>query len=202
MIQIAYISTATPPMTTEQLIDLLQQSFKNNTAAGVTGMMLYGNATFLQVLEGDEKVVDALYEKIAKDQRHGSIVFLHRKTIERRQYSDWTMAFKRVSGKELQGIEGLRDFSEADFNSDYLARNTAVAENLMNHYSGWDPLLREIGEKEHDIENLKKSLAQARSRIEVASLVLESIADAGRSNGLSERLLRLCEFARETLAKA
>ena len=110
--------------------------------------------------------------------------------------------FKRVSDKELQGIEGLRDFSEANFNSDYLTQNTAVADNLMNHFSGWDPLLREIGEKEHDIEHLKKSLAQARSSIEVASLVLESIADASHSNGLSERHLRLCELARETLAKA
>jgi hypothetical protein len=27
---------------------MLQQSFENNTASGVTGMMLYGNATFLQ----------------------------------------------------------------------------------------------------------------------------------------------------------
>jgi len=202
MIQIAYISTATKPMTTEQLIALLQQSFKNNTAAGVTGMMIYGNATFMQALEGEEKVVDELYAKIAKDQRHGNVVFLHRKAIERRQYSDWTMAFKRFSDKEVQGIEGLRDFSEADFNSDYLARNTAVAENLMNHYSGWDPLLRELEQKEHDIGNLKKSLAQARSCIEVAGLVLESIADAGRTNSLSERHLRLCEFARETLAKA
>jgi hypothetical protein len=202
MIQIAYISTATQPMTTEQLIALLQQSFKNNIASGVTGMMLYGNATFLQSLEGEETVVDALYEKISKDERHGGIVFLHRKTIERRQYADWTMAFKRASDKELQGVEGLRDFSETDFNAKFLAQNTAVAENLMNHFSSWNPLLRELEEKERSIENLKKSLAQARSCIEVASLVLESIADAGHTNSLSERHLQLCEFARETLGKA
>jgi bacteriocin-like protein len=36
---------------------------------------------------------------------------LHRKTIERRQYSDWSMGFKRISDKELQNVEGLRDFS-------------------------------------------------------------------------------------------
>jgi hypothetical protein len=202
MIQIAYISTATEPMTTEQLVALLEQSFKNNTACGVTGMILYGNATFLQALEGEERVVDALYEKISKDPRHRSIVFLHRKTIERRQYSDWTMAFKRVSDKELQGIDGLRDFREADFNSEYLTQNTVVAENLMSHFGSWDPLLRELAEKERYIENLKTSLAHARSRIEIASLVLESIADASRTNSLSERHLHLCEFAQETLRKA
>jgi hypothetical protein len=112
------------------------------------------------------------------------------------------MAFKRVSDKELQGIEGLRDFSEADFNAGYLTQHTAVAENLMNHFSQWDPLLRELAEKEQAIENLKKSLAHARSCIEVASLVLESIADAGHSSSLSERHLRLSEFALETLRKA
>jgi DNA polymerase II small subunit/DNA polymerase delta subunit B len=202
MIQIAYISTATQPMTTEQLIALLQQSFNNNTASGVTGMMLYGNATFLQALEGEEKVVDALYDKISKDKRHSNIIFLHRKAIERRQYDDWTMAFKRVSDKELQGIEGLRDFTETNFNSEYLTQNTAVAENLMNHFSSWNPLLRELEEKEQHINSLKKSLAHARSCIEVAGLVLESIADAGSSNSLSERHLRLCEFAQETLRKS
>ncbi|MBB5048688.1 hypothetical protein HNR60_003456 [Rhodopseudomonas rhenobacensis] len=202
MIQIAYISTATEPLSTEQLIALLQQSFKNNTAAGITGMMLYGNATFLQALEGEESVVDALYDKISKDPRHGSIVFLHRKTIARRQYADWTMAFKRVSGQALQGIEGLREFAEADFNADYLRRNTAVAENLMSHFGSWDPLLRELDDKDRQIKDLKQALADARSRIEVASLVLDGIADASRSNSLSERHLKLCEFARETLGKA
>jgi hypothetical protein len=202
MIQIAYISTASQPMTTEQLIALLQQSFKNNTAAGVTGMMLYGNATFLQALEGEESVVDALYAKISKDPRHDGIVFLHRKTIERRQYADWTMAFQQVSDSALHGIEGLRDFSATDFNAGFLTQNTAVAENLMNHFSHWDPLVRQLDEKEQYIKTLKQSLARARSAIEVASLVLDSIAAAGNTNSLDERHLQLCDFARETLAKA
>jgi hypothetical protein len=204
MIQIAYISTATQPMTTEQLIDLLQQSFENNTATGVTGMLIFGNATFLQVLEGEERVVDGLYEKIKKDPRHNSPSLLHRKPIQRRQYDDWTMGFKRVAGKELQGIEGLRDFSETDFNSEYLKLNTAVADSIMDHFRKpyWDPLVRELEEKEDYIRHLKKSLARTRSSVEVASLVLESIFDASNTNSLSQRHLRLCAFALEALGKA
>jgi len=204
MIQIAYISTATKPMTTEQLIDLLKQSFKNNAATGVTGILIFGNATFLQVLEGEERVVDGLYEKIKKDPRHSSPSLLHRKPIERRQYDDWTMGFKRVGGKELQGIEGLRDFNEADFNSEYLTRNTTAAESIMDHFRKpyWDPLVRELEEKEDYIRHLKKSLARIRSSAEVASLALESIVDASNTNSLSERHLRLCAFALETLGKA
>jgi uncharacterized membrane protein (DUF373 family) len=121
-------------MSSEDLLGLLQQCRESNAGCGVTGMLLYGNATFLQVLEGDEKSVDDLIDRIRKDPRHTNMQMLHRKTIERRQYSDWSMGFKRVSNKELQSVEGLRGFGEEDFNAEYLAQHSAVVESLMKHF--------------------------------------------------------------------
>lgn len=134
MIEISYISTATSAMSTQDLLALLQQSRKNNADNGVTGMLLYGNGTFLQVLEGDERAVDALIANIRKDPRHTNLKMLHRKTVERRQYSDWSMGFKRISDKELQNVEGLRDFSENDFSHNYLSQHIAVVQSLMDHF--------------------------------------------------------------------
>ncbi len=134
MIQVSYISSATEPWATPELLGLLQSCREYNAGRGVTGMLLYGNATFLQVLEGEERVIDDLVERIRKDPRHTNLQILHRKTIERRQYSDWSMGFKRVSDKELQGIEGLRNFSEKDFNPDYLMQHDAIVQSLMNHF--------------------------------------------------------------------
>ncbi|NJL69398.1 MAG: BLUF domain-containing protein [Microcoleus sp. SM1_3_4] len=105
MIQITYISCATEPMSAEKLLELLQQCLKNNARNGVTGMLLYGNETFLQALEGDEKAVDDLFEKIRIDPRHSHIQILKRKSIECRQYSDWRMGFKRISDQEINQIE-------------------------------------------------------------------------------------------------
>lgn len=134
MIQISYISSVTEPMSTQDLLKLLQECRENNAGNGVTGMLLYGNATFLQVLEGEEKVLDDLVEKIRKDQRHTNLQILHRRPIQRRQYSDWSMGFKRVSDKELQHVEGLRDFGERDFSAAYLAQHSDVVQSLMNHF--------------------------------------------------------------------
>ena len=134
MIQISYISSAIEPMSNQDLLALLQECRENNAGCGVTGMLLYGNGTFLQVLEGAEKVVDDLIDQIRKDPRHTNLQMLHRKTIERRQYSDWSMGFKRVSKKELQNVEGLRDFGEEDFNAEYLLQHGSVVQNLMNHF--------------------------------------------------------------------
>jgi hypothetical protein len=60
MIQISYISSATEPMSTQDLLRLLQGCRENNAGRGVTGMLFYCNGTFLQVLEGEERVIDEL----------------------------------------------------------------------------------------------------------------------------------------------
>ncbi len=197
MIQIVYISSAVTPWSTEQLLELLQQCLKNNAARGVTGMLLYGEDTFLQALEGEDSVIDGLVEKIARDPRHAKVQFLHRRAIERRQYSDWSMGFKRISDRELTGIKGLKDFGVKDFNFDYLVSNEDIVGTLMDHYRAphWDPLVRELDAKDKVIEHLEKALKQSRGSVEIATLVLESIADAGKAGTLSDRHIRLCESA-------
>lgn len=201
MIQLSYISSATQAMSSEQLLALLQQCLDNNPTRGITGMLLYGNETFAQTLEGEEDTVDALYEKILHDPRHSNVKSLHRKVVIDRQYADWSMGFKRVSDKDLQNIRGLADFTEKDFNFAFLADHTALAENLMDHYSYWDPLVRQVDEKDQIIKHLKKQLAESRGYVEIASLVLESVAEASKTNSVGESHVRLCEFALETFSQ-
>ena len=204
MIQISYISRAAEPMPADKLLALLQQCLANNVSNGVTGMLVYGNETFLQALEGDDKAVDDLVEKISKDPRHKNIQLLHRRPIEGRQYSDWTMGFKRIADQDLKQIAGLRNFGERDFNFDYLAKHDDVVAALMDHYRkpSWDPLLGELDAKDKVLDHLKKTLIGTRRSVEVASLMLESVVDASRSGSLSEGHVRLCEQALTTLRQA
>jgi hypothetical protein len=203
MIQTAYVSRAAVTMTQEALLSLLQQCLANNEASGVTGMLLYGNDTFLQVIEGEEAVLDEVVEKIRKDPRHSEIRFLHRKPIEHRQYTDWSMGFKRVSSQGLNAMVGSTAFGAKDFNFDYLTEHETVVETLMDHFRvpHWDPLIRELDAKDKVIEYLKKTLSHTRGCIEIASFVLENVAEASRSGRLDEEQLRLCESALDTLRR-
>jgi hypothetical protein len=201
MIQISYVSRATAPMSSEQLLDLLQTCLGNNAGDGITGMLLYGNETFLQSLEGDEDVVDGLLERIREDSRHTDIQVLHRRSIRRREYSDWSMGFKRVSARELDSIGGMKDFSESDFNMMYLVQHKAAVQTLLEHYR--DPAAATENAasdpKDRLIEAQKNALTRIRGYVELASLMLESIAEASRKGSLSEAHLRLCEAALESL---
>jgi hypothetical protein len=203
MIQTAYVSRAAEALTQESLLALLQQCLANNEASGLTGMLLYGNDTFVQVLEGEEAVVDAVIPKIQQDPRHSKVHFLYRKPIAQRQYTDWSMGFKRVSAQGLSDGVGLSAFGPKDFNFDYLIEHEAVVENLVEHFRQphWDPLIRELDAKDKVIEYLKKALAHTRGCVEIASFVLENVATASRSGRLDEQQLMLCESALDTLRR-
>jgi hypothetical protein len=128
---------------------------------------------------------------------NSGVKILGRKSVPARQYSDWSMSFERVTPETLEEVEGLRDFGAQDFTFDKLALDNTAVEALMNHFREphWDPLLRELDAKDRLIGHLRKGLLQARGRAEVASLVLESLVEAGRKGALGDEHLRLAEAA-------
>lgn len=197
MIQVSYLSRATAPMSSEQLLSLLLQSRRNNAARGITGMLLYGNDTFLQVIEGEDSVVDALVDRIGADPRHTGVKILGRKSVPARQYSDWSMSFERVTPQALEEVEGLRNFGAQDFTFETLARNETAVEALVDHFRAphWDPLVRELDARDKLIAHLRKGLLQAQGRAEIATLVIESLVEAGRKGALGEEHLSLAESA-------
>ena len=201
MIQVSYLSRATSPLSAEQLLALLQQCRDNNTSSGITGMLFYGNGTFLQVVEGDAAAVDRLVDTISRDPRHADIRILGRKTVEQREYADWTMGFERVTDDGLRDIAGLRNFSAADFTPAGLAARGDVVETLMERFRTphWDPLVRELDAKDKVIEHLKQDLLRERGRTSLATLVIESLTETGRSGAIGADHLRLCESALKML---
>lgn len=93
-----------------ELHSLLDGCRSNNAKRDVTGMLLYQHRSFFQVLEGDRSVVEALYEKIAKDPRHERMTKLVQEPITERAFADWTMGYSRITSSELATIPGLNDF--------------------------------------------------------------------------------------------
>ena len=53
MIRLTYASTALKEWSPEELLKLLKDCRKNNGAKNITGILLYANGSFFQVLEGD-----------------------------------------------------------------------------------------------------------------------------------------------------
>jgi len=177
---------------------LLTQCHQNNTGKGITGMLLYGNGTFLQTLEGEQALVEALMAKIATDPRHGSINVLKQEAITERQYTEWSMGFERVTEKTLAEIPSLRNFGLRNFNAEYLRSHDEVIEKLLERHRAphWDPLIRELDARDKLIKDLRAELAHSRNNSEMAALVLESVVEVAKNGKLDDAHL---EMVRTTL---
>ena len=85
-------------------------SRRNNIRDGITGMLLFEDGTFLQVLEGEEEAVDRTYTRIAGDPRHKKILLIARFELEQRSFNDWEMGYFDASGGKLLQLPGYSGF--------------------------------------------------------------------------------------------
>jgi hypothetical protein len=91
LIRTIYVSRASSALPRE-LKDILATSRNNNPVRGISGAMCLINGVYLQCLEGEAAVVDALYQKIISDTRHTVPKLLERQVITQREFPKWAMA--------------------------------------------------------------------------------------------------------------
>jgi hypothetical protein len=93
--RLIYVSSAIEYFDEAALMDLLAQARANNARLGITGLLLYGEGAFLQLLEGPRDAVEALYATIREDSRHTLCMVLDEDAHVPRLFGDWRMAFHR-----------------------------------------------------------------------------------------------------------
>jgi hypothetical protein len=103
---IVYMSTSVRLLSDTELNALLQQCRENNQEHNLTGMLLYSDGTFVQVLEGDSERVDDTYAKIMEDDRHKNIIKLDEGKLDKRLFPEWNMGFRYVKVGDLAEFNG------------------------------------------------------------------------------------------------
>lgn len=93
-----------------ELSALLEKCRVSNAKSNVTGMLLFKDQSFFQVLEGDRPTIELLFEKISADTRHKRVTKVILEPIARRTFGRWTMGYPRVTSTDLAKIPGLNDF--------------------------------------------------------------------------------------------
>ncbi len=110
LMHLIYSSAATQQFDRDALVHLLDRARKTNSELNISGMLLYIDGSFLQVLEGAPDQVEALFDRISGDPRHSTVVRIISEPIAKRTFSDWSMGFAEVSADDLNEVDGLNDF--------------------------------------------------------------------------------------------
>ncbi len=110
LISVIYASRATQEFHEHEIPDLLKQARLANAAHGLTGMLLYIAGSFVQVLEGEAAMVEAVFETICADKRHGQVALLSREPILERAFEGWTMSHKTLDPVEAGELIGEANY--------------------------------------------------------------------------------------------
>ncbi|RYG45058.1 BLUF domain-containing protein [bacterium] len=110
LVQSIYVSAAKRPMTEDELTRLLAVCRANNRRDGITGILVYFEGSFMQVLEGPQEAVRRMMGVVRKDPRHCHITLLTEDPVEERSFPEWTMGFARPGQEELLALDGSNDF--------------------------------------------------------------------------------------------
>ena len=94
MRQLLYASNTHRDVPEAVLEDILAKSRTNNAACGVTGVLLYSEGGFMQVLEGEDAAVAQTYARIRVDKRHWNAMVLLDRAAPR-AFGDWSMGFEK-----------------------------------------------------------------------------------------------------------
>lgn len=87
-----YVSRAVGPQTTTVTASILATAQAHNRAHGIRGVLCQGQGLYIQVLEGERRVVNQLYSRILADRRHRDIEMLYLEEITGPRYPHWSMA--------------------------------------------------------------------------------------------------------------
>jgi len=123
--ELTYCSRATHDMSQAELLYLLAQARARNARHGITGLLVYRQREFMQLLEGDRNAIFALYRSICADSRNRRNYLMWDEPITQRAFPDWGMAFLSLDGIDLQGKPGFSDFLDAGFSA--VTRNATVS---------------------------------------------------------------------------
>ena len=102
LIRLTYASRTAGVLSPLDVKDIVRASQRNNAKLGVTGALMLSNGIFLQCLEGDHLVVNALYHRILLDGRHTEPAVLNFSEIDQRLFTGWSMGLVTTTEANLK----------------------------------------------------------------------------------------------------
>jgi hypothetical protein len=132
-----YVSVVSEDTFKKELQDILSVSRSWNKSHRITGILAYIEGKlahitycrFIQVIEGPEEEIKAIFEKIKKDKRHSQISILKEGSIPFRNFGTWEMGFEKI---DLDRHQELQEFFSLD--TKLLADQGDINDNIVLNF--------------------------------------------------------------------
>ncbi|HKJ48624.1 MAG TPA: BLUF domain-containing protein [Christiangramia sp.] len=90
---LSYVSTASRGLDNSEILNILKKTETKNNSLNITGILLYSEGNFFQILEGEKETISSLFKKISEDSRHFNIIKLFAKPVKQEAYDEYRSDF-------------------------------------------------------------------------------------------------------------
>ena len=97
-----YVSKAEENVDYEEILNILMHSWKYNHNSYISGMLLYDDRHFIQIIQGPILTIDKLFARIENDSRHTDIKLIGEELLHERDCSGWRIGF--YDGQEVADL--------------------------------------------------------------------------------------------------
>ena len=115
--QLVYVSNRKANCTQEEIEKILESCKKNNPPLNITGVLLYSDTKFIQLVEGEYKVINDLYNRIKTDPRHDQTRLISMGSIQTKAFPSWHMGARKIAGNEVDFKTSISTADKETFNS-------------------------------------------------------------------------------------
>ncbi|MBL8018025.1 MAG: BLUF domain-containing protein [Leptospirales bacterium] len=141
MKRLTYVSIFSRELSAQEVEAIGALSVRNNTRDGLTGALFCFKDIFYQILEGDDKKVDACYARILNDDRHTDIFCLKvEMDIRSRFYGDWAMKTVLLDSAQEELLIPLRNMLDSLARTHFILGKYAPEQILRTIQEGLNPL--------------------------------------------------------------
>jgi Sensors of blue-light using FAD len=127
MIRLTYVSTCKTGLVLADVRAILAVATKSNAANGITGMLYWSGAYFMQTLEGERAPVTVCFNRVCRDVRHTDVELVNAVPTGTRWFGEWSMGFTQLlATHRVQVASGARGFNPYLLDADELMETLAV----------------------------------------------------------------------------
>lgn len=131
IIHIVYVSFSRNQLSELELDELLSEIRPKNLANGVTGLLLYNDEIFIQVIEGETDTIRTLYDRLQNDNRHTNIVKILEESIDQRSFPEWSMGYQKLSKEDSKDLPGFTDVMSSNDIREALKQSSQAIVDLI-----------------------------------------------------------------------
>lgn len=93
LVELVYTSHSISDLNDEDVSEILRGAHEKNKELGITGVLVYYNGEFMQLIEGTTTAINLLFQSISHDARHYNIKLVSYLEISERHFDNWEMGF-------------------------------------------------------------------------------------------------------------